>query len=152
MTKRQATFIKFAAIIAALLLVLWLTITIDSALAAPQPTTRRVEWLLAPDGLVYGGRDEGFILPIGQWSGQSLVGDRPIRGRNRVLRVTAAGGEDILFAYFVPPPSRSGSGESFDMAAIEFPGSLWIPLSGRASGWQLDGNVLRISVLIYLRQ
>lgn len=151
MTRRQVSAAKLAAIIATFIIIWVLTFLIDSTLAAPQPTTRRAEWLLAPDGRVYGGWDEGFILPVGQWSGQSLVGERPIRSRNRVLRIVASGGEDILFAYFVPPPSRAGSGEPFDMAAIEFPGSLWIPLSGRASGWQLDGNVLRISVLIYVR-
>ena len=152
MTRRQASAWKLAAIIAAFLIIWALTFLIDSALAFPQPTTRDIEWLLVPDGRVFGGRDEGLILQLGQWSGQILPGNRPIRSRVRAFRVTSAGGEDILFAYLVPPPSRTGAGEPFELAAMEFPGSLWIPISGQAYGQELDGGRIRISVRVFVRQ
>lgn len=151
MTQRQASACKLAAIIAAFLIIWALTFLIDSALAFPQPTTRDIEWLLVPDGRVYGGRDEGLILQLGQWSGQTLQGNRPYRNGGRVFRVVAAGGEDILFAYFVPPPSRTGAGEPFELAAMEFPSSAWIPISGKAYGQELDGGRIRISVRVFVR-
>lgn len=151
MTRRQASAWKLVAFIAAFLIIWALTFIIEAALAAPQPTTRDIEWLLVPDGRVFGGRDEGLILQLGQWSGQALEGNRPYRNRGRVLRVVAAGGEDLFFAYFVPPPSRTGAGEPFELAAMEFPSSAWIPISGKAYGQELDGGRIRISVRVFVR-
>lgn len=152
MTRRQASMCKLAAILAAFLLIWALTFWIEAALAASQPTTRTIEWLLVPDGRVFGGRDEGLILQLGQWFGQTLGGNRPYRNRSRVLRVVAAGGEDLLFAYFVPPPSRAGVGEPFQLAVMELPGSVWVPISGNAWGQELDGGRIRISVTVFVRQ
>lgn len=151
MTRRQASAWKLVAFIAAFLIIWALTFIIEAALAAPQPTTRDIEWLLVPDGRVYGGRDEGQILQLGQWSGQTLQGNRHRSGL-RAFRVVAAGGEDILFAYRVAAPSRTGAGEPFELAAMEFPGSLWIPISGQAYGQELDGGRIRISIRVFVRQ
>lgn len=152
MTKRQAAGLKLVAYLLALLLIWALTFAIESALAQAQPPTRDVEWLLTPDGRVFGGRDEGLILQLGAWSGQSLGTNRGVRGRVRVIRIVAAGGEDILLAYSVPPPARTSEAEGFPMTAMEFPGSLWIPLSGEAWGWELDGARLRVALRVYVRQ
>lgn len=134
-----------ATFIGLLMFIAWLT---DPAMGQ-QPITRDLDMRLsARDGQVYGIADEGGILPIGVWQSQRLEMPRGGRSRLRAFHTYTNGGENLLFSYLQAQPERGGDGT--EVAAIEFPGSAWVPLSGKGRLWELPGGDFRIVVKVVL--
>jgi hypothetical protein len=135
------------AILGLLLLFLsWLT-DFEAGAAEPPPQ-REVVMLLLPDGLVYNPLTNIYI---GFWSAQSLIADRGSRGQYRSVRTLTMDGANLFFAYKHQPPTRLGTGASFRLASIEYPGTEWAPVGREAIGWEQDGVVLGILVRLERR-
>lgn len=114
-----------------------------------QPVTRDLDMRLsAHDGKVYGFIDESGTLPIGVWQSQWSETPRGGRSRLRVFHTHTNGGENLLFSFRQSQPMRGGDGT--EVEAIEFPGSVWVPLSGKGRLWELDGGDYRVVVKVFL--
>jgi hypothetical protein len=134
-----------ATLIGLLMFIAWLT---DPAMGQ-QPVTRDLDMRLsARDGQVYGIADEGGILPIGVWQVQLLQAQRGGRSRFYAFHTLTNGGENLLFSYRQGSPSRTNDG--VEVNVIEFPGSAWVPLSGKGRLWELPGGDYRIVVKVAL--